>query len=39
MYPSYTLGAHGSIAAILSARPCVGELWDRSGGDHPRGWS
>lgn len=29
MYPSYTLGAHGSIAAILSAapRPSV-DLWD-----------
>ena len=38
MYSSYTLGAHGSIAAILSAapRPSV-ELWDAvAAGDHPR---
>lgn len=38
MYPSYTLGAHGSIAAILSAapRPSV-ELWDAvRAGDHAR---
>jgi 4-hydroxy-tetrahydrodipicolinate synthase len=29
LYPSFTLGAHGAIAAILTAvpRPCV-ELWD-----------
>ena len=38
MYPSYALGAHGSIAAILSAapRPSV-ELWDAvKAGDHAR---
>ena len=38
MYSSYTLGAHGYIAAILSAapRPSV-ELWDAvAAGDHPR---
>jgi 4-hydroxy-tetrahydrodipicolinate synthase len=38
MYPSYALGAHGSIAAILSAapRPSV-ELWEAvRGGDHAR---
>jgi 4-hydroxy-tetrahydrodipicolinate synthase len=29
MYPSYALGAHGSIAAILSAAPHASvELWD-----------
>jgi 4-hydroxy-tetrahydrodipicolinate synthase len=29
MYPSYTLGAHGSIAAILSAAPHASvKLWD-----------
>lgn len=29
MYPSYTLGAHGSIAAILSAAPRASvDLWD-----------
>src|SRR5947208_6501948 len=38
MYPSYTLGAHGSIAAILSAAPHASvELWDAvKAGDHPR---
>lgn len=38
MYPSYALGAHGSIAAILSAapRPSV-DLWDAvAAGDHGR---
>lgn len=38
MYPSYVLGAHGSIAAILSAapRPSV-DLWDAvAEGDHDR---
>ena len=36
MYPSYTLGAHGSIAAILSAAPHASvKLWDAvKGGDH-----
>jgi 4-hydroxy-tetrahydrodipicolinate synthase len=36
LYPSFALGAHGSIAAILAAAPhvCV-ELWDAvRGGDH-----
>ena len=36
MYPSFALGAHGAIAAILSAAPraCV-ELWDAvQAGDH-----
>jgi 4-hydroxy-tetrahydrodipicolinate synthase len=38
MYPSYTLGAHGSIAAILSAVPHASvELWNAvKAGDHPR---
>ncbi|OSI19486.1 dihydrodipicolinate synthase family protein [Bradyrhizobium canariense] len=38
MYPSYTLGAHGSIAAILSAAPHASvALWDAvKAGDHPR---
>jgi len=38
MYPSYALGAHGSIAAILSAapRPSV-DLWEAvKAGDHTR---
>ena len=38
LYPSFTLGAHGAIAAILSAAPraCV-ELWDAvARGDQPR---
>ena len=36
MYPSYALGAHGSIAAILSAAPHASvELWDAvKAGDH-----
>jgi len=36
MYPSYTLGAHGSIAAILSAAPHASvQLWDAvKAGDH-----
>jgi 4-hydroxy-tetrahydrodipicolinate synthase len=37
LYPSFTLGAHGGIAAILSAAPvlCV-QLWDAvEAGDHP----
>lgn len=36
MYPSYVLGAHGSIAAILSAAPAASvALWDRvQAGDH-----
>ncbi len=36
MYPSYTLGAHGSIAAILSAAPHASvALWDAvKKGDH-----
>ncbi|MCP5152742.1 MAG: dihydrodipicolinate synthase family protein [Ectothiorhodospiraceae bacterium] len=36
MYPSYALGAHGSIAAILSAAPKPSvELWDAvKAGDH-----
>jgi 4-hydroxy-tetrahydrodipicolinate synthase len=36
MYPSYTLGAHGSIAAILSAAPHASvALWDAvKAGDH-----
>jgi 4-hydroxy-tetrahydrodipicolinate synthase len=36
MYPSYTLGAHGSIAAILSAAPHASvKLWDAvKAGDH-----
>ena len=38
MYPSYTLGAHGSIAAILSAAPHASvELWNVvKAGDHAR---
>ena len=38
MYPSYALGAHGSIAAILSAAPHASvELWDVvKSGDHAR---
>ncbi|MEC8084023.1 MAG: dihydrodipicolinate synthase family protein [Pseudomonadota bacterium] len=38
MYPSYTLGAHGSIAAILSAAPRASvDLWDAvKAGDHAR---
>src|ERR1700747_2705825 len=38
MYPSYVLGAHGSIAAILTAAPHASvELWDAvKAGDHPR---
>ena len=38
MYPSYTLGAHGSIAAILSAAPRASvDLWDAvKAGDEPR---
>lgn len=38
MYPSYTLGAHGSIAAILAAAPKASvDLWDAvKAGDHPR---
>jgi 4-hydroxy-tetrahydrodipicolinate synthase len=38
MYPSYTLGAHGSIAAILSAAPHASvELWNAvKAGDHTR---
>src|SRR5690242_15502 len=38
MYPSYTLGAHGSIAAILSAAPHASvALWDAvKKGDHGR---
>ncbi|MBM3573894.1 MAG: dihydrodipicolinate synthase family protein [Alphaproteobacteria bacterium] len=38
MYPSYTLGAHGSIAAILAAAPHASvELWNAvKHGDHPR---
>ncbi|MDE0406445.1 MAG: dihydrodipicolinate synthase family protein [Alphaproteobacteria bacterium] len=37
MYPSFTLGAHGAVAAILTAAPraCV-TLWDAvADGDHP----
>ena len=36
MYPSYVLGAHGSIAAILSAAPAPSvALWDAvQAGDH-----
>jgi 4-hydroxy-tetrahydrodipicolinate synthase len=37
LYPSFALGAHGAIAAILAAVPgaCAG-LWDAVGrGDHP----
>ena len=37
MYPSFTLGAHGAVAAILTAAPraCV-NLWDAvAEGDHP----
>ena len=36
MYPSYALGAHGSIAAILSAAPHASvALWDAvKAGDH-----
>lgn len=37
MYPSFTLGAHGAVAAILTAAPraCV-TLWDAvKAGDHP----
>ncbi|MBM3645466.1 MAG: dihydrodipicolinate synthase family protein [Alphaproteobacteria bacterium] len=38
MYPSYTLGAHGSIAAILSAAPHASvALWNAvKAGDHAR---
>ena len=38
MYPSYVLGAHGSIAAILTAAPHASvELWDAvKAGDHVR---
>lgn len=38
MYPSYALGAHGSIAAILSAAPRASvALWDAvKAGDHAR---
>ena len=38
MYPSYALGAHGSIAAILTAAPHASvALWDAvTAGDHPR---
>jgi 4-hydroxy-tetrahydrodipicolinate synthase len=38
MYPSYTLGAHGSIAAILSAAPHASvELWNAvKAGNHVR---
>ena len=38
MYPSYTLGAHGSIAAILSAAPHASvALWNAvKAGDHGR---
>ena len=37
MYPSYTLGAHGSIAAILTAAPRHStQLWDAvQAGNHP----
>ena len=37
MYPSYMLGAHGSIAAILSAAPHASvALWDAvKKSDHP----
>ena len=38
LYPSFALGAHGSIAAVLTAAPvwCV-ELWDAvRAGDHAR---
>ena len=41
LYPSFTLGAHGSIAAILTAAPraCV-DLWDAvKAGDHARALS
>jgi 4-hydroxy-tetrahydrodipicolinate synthase len=39
MYPSFALGAHGAIAAILSAVPKLYmEMWDAVGkGDHTRG--
>ncbi len=38
MYPSYTLGAHGPTAAILTAAPHASvALWDAAkAGDHPR---
>jgi 4-hydroxy-tetrahydrodipicolinate synthase len=38
MYPSYTLGAHGSIAAILAAAPLASvALWDAvKANDHKR---
>jgi 4-hydroxy-tetrahydrodipicolinate synthase len=38
MYPSYVLGAHGSIAAILTAAPHASvELWDAvKAGNHDR---
>ncbi|MDF1585599.1 dihydrodipicolinate synthase family protein [Marinimicrococcus flavescens] len=38
MYPSYSLGAHGSIAAILTAAPHASvELWNAvQAGDHAR---
>ena len=38
LYPSFSLGAHGSVAAVLTASPrlCV-ELWDAvQAGDHAR---
>ena len=37
MYPSFALGAHGAIAAILTAAPrALVELWDAvAAGDHP----
>jgi len=39
MYPSFVLGAHGAIAAILSAVPMLYmEMWNAVGkGDHARG--
>ena len=38
MYPAYSLGAHGSIAAILTAAPAASvALWDAvAAGDHKR---
>ena len=37
MYPSFALGAHGAIAAILTAAPrALVEMWDAvAAGDHP----